>query len=98
MSRIPALALGGALLLAGCAVTPANPYPPVPPAPAETMPLPPVTATPLIWQPGHWDWTGAGYAWTPGAFVPRGNHSDQWMPAHWELVGSAWVWQPAHWL
>jgi len=92
------LALGSGLLLAACAIVPANPYPPVPPLPAETMPLPPVTATPLIWQPGHWDWTGAGYAWQPGAFVPQTGHSAQWMPAYWALAGGVWVWQPAHWL
>jgi hypothetical protein len=93
-----ALVLGVFLFLGACAITPANPYPPVPPLPAESLPLPPVTVTPLIWQPGHWDWTGAGYAWQPGAYVPRGDHSDQWLPAHWALVGGAWVWQPAHWL
>jgi hypothetical protein len=86
------------LALAGCAVVGGNPYPEVPPLQAETMPLPPVTATPLIWQPGHWDWTGAGYAWQPGAYVPREGHSNRWMPAHWELIGSTWVWEPAHWL
>jgi hypothetical protein len=93
-----AIAFGaGLLLLAGCAAFP-NPNPPVPPLQAETIPLPPVTATLLIWQPGHWDWTGNGYVWVPGAYVPRGDHSDQWLPAHWALVGGSWVWQPAHWL
>jgi hypothetical protein len=91
------VALGTGLFLAACTVLP-NPNPPVPPLQAETMPLPPVTATPLIWRPGHWDWTGAGYAWQPGVFVPRGEHSDQWMPGFWALTGGSWVWQPAHWL
>jgi hypothetical protein len=95
---LPAIALCLGLSLTACAITPANPYPPVPPRPAEAMPLPPVTTTPLIWQPGHWDWTGAGYAWRPGQFVPRGDHSNEWLPEHWALVGSTWVWQPAHWL
>jgi hypothetical protein len=53
-----AFALGAGLLLGACAVYTINPYPPVPPLQTETMPLPPVTVTPLIWQPGHWDWTG----------------------------------------
>ena len=39
-----------------------NPYPPVPALISETVPKPPVTAEPLMWQPGHWDWNGSGYS------------------------------------
>jgi hypothetical protein len=35
-----------------------NPYPPVPPLVAEVIPKPPVAGEQLVWQPGHWDWSG----------------------------------------
>jgi hypothetical protein len=85
-------------LAAGC--TTINPYPPVPPPPptAEVIPNPPVTDVPLIWQPGHWNWTGTGYAWQPGEYVPRGTHSNMFMPGFWQESPSGWMWVPAHWL
>ena len=64
--------LGLLLALGGCAAPGATSgtYPPVPPPRAETIPKPPVTATPLLWEPGYWNWTGAGYVWHPGRYVP----------------------------
>src|SRR5690349_15964091 len=88
--------LGAAMALAACVRT-ASPYPPPPPLQVEVMPKPPVTTTPLIWRPGYWEWTGAAYAWVPGAYVPRAGHSDLWVPGYWTRSGSAWIWQPAHW-
>ena len=100
-SLAAALIAAGALLsgCAGPATTPAAaPYPPVPAPWAETIPNPPVTATPLLWQPGYWDWTGGGYVWQPGRYVPRDGHSDLFMPGYWKQTPSGYVWQPAHWL
>lgn len=74
-----------------------NPYPPLPPALSETIPKPPVTSTPLMWQPGHWDWNGSGYAWAPGLYVPAAGHGNLWMPGWWAKGASGWTWQPAHW-
>jgi hypothetical protein len=89
-----ALSLGAACLLAACA----GPAPPsVPPPMTEALPKPPVTATPLILQPGHWDWSGSGYVWQPGQYVPSEGHSNLWLPGYWALSNSGWVWQPAHW-
>jgi hypothetical protein len=86
-------------LLAGCATPPAEtPPPPVPPLQAEVIPKPPVTATPLIWQPGHWDWNGAAYTWTPGQYIPRDGHGNLYMPGYWSKTTQGWAWQPAHWL
>jgi WXXGXW repeat (2 copies) len=94
---IAALWLGTVWILAGCAAE--NPPPPAPlPPMTETIPKPPVTATPLIWQPGHWDWTGSSYVWTPGDYVPRGGHGELWMPGYWEKTASGWVWHPARWV
>ena len=93
---IMASLLASAGLLAGCTLG-GSPYPPVPPLMAETMAKPPVTATPLIWQPGHWDWTGGGYVWQPGQFVPSEGHGNMWMPGYWAQTDGGWAWQPAHW-
>lgn len=101
-TRLAAALIAAAALLSGCAgpaATPsAPPYPPVPPPRTETIPNPPVTATPLLWQPGSWDWTGAGYVWNPGRYVPRDGHSNLFMPGYWKQTPSGYVWQPAHWL
>jgi hypothetical protein len=83
------------LLLAACA----SPGPaPIPPPMAETMPKPPVSPVTLMWQPGHWDWTGSSFVWTPGQYVDAAGHSGTWMPGWWEKADSGWVWHPAHWL
>ena len=92
---IAAALFGVALNLTGCAAD--NAPPPVPPPMADAIPKPPVSPTQLIWQPGHWDWTGSSYVWVPGQYVPRGGHSDLWTPGYWEKTSSGWVWRPAHW-
>lgn len=85
--------------LAACAQ--AGGPPPVPPLQTEIIPKPPVSATPLIWQPGHWDWTGAGYAWASGEYVPAAGHGNLWMPGYWAEgpggPGTPMQWRPAHW-
>jgi hypothetical protein len=93
--------LGGSLLLlAGCATTlpQAQPPNPAPPIPHEDIPLPPVSEEPLIWQPGHWNWTGSGYDWEGGAWMLRGGHGTMWQDGYWALQGGSWRWVPAHWL
>ncbi len=95
MTRSLPLALTGLLVLAGCA-TPSLPYPPVPAPLAETVPKPPVSEAPLIWQPGHYDWTGSAYVWTAGSYVPRAEHVT-WMPGYWTGTSGSYVWVPAHW-
>ncbi len=83
-------------VLAGCVVPSSPPNPPVPVV--EQMPNPPVTEVPLIWQPGHWNWTGAGYVWQPGEYVPQAGHGGLWMPGYWAQTPSGWAWQPPHWM
>ena len=97
---LPVMA-GGLLLVAGCEgstgkVEPSPPAPP--PAAAETVPLPPVSEAPLIWQPGHWDWIGVGYTWREGRWVTRAGHGTLWQPGYWTQEDGAWNWVPAHWL
>jgi len=98
MRRNPILPVAVVLLplLAGCS---ANGGPPPVPAPmAETIPLPPVSAEPLRWRPGHWNWTGGGYAWTPGQYVPQSGAGTHWMPGHWTQSSGGQVWNPPHWV
>jgi hypothetical protein len=83
------------LLLAACA---SEPPAPVPAPMAETIPKPPVSPLPLIWQPGHWDWSGSSFVWVPGQFVNATGHSGNWMPGYWEKSDAGWTWRPAHWL
>lgn len=96
--RRPILVAATLLALTGCQLTAQPPYPEIPPPRVETMGKPPVTETLLIWRPGHWDWTGAGYEWIPGVFVPRAGHSDLWMQGYWEQTEPGWRWRPAHWV
>jgi hypothetical protein len=100
MRHFPVLAALLAIgLLAGCGQTRVsdNPYPPVPALIPETPPKPPVTAEPLMWQPGHWDWNGSGYVWAKGQYVPAAGHGNLWMPGWWSRGPSGWEWQPPHW-
>jgi CRISPR-associated DxTHG motif protein len=86
--------LAGVALLAACV---GAPYPP-PPAPmAEVLPKPPVSAEPLRWRPGHWNWTGNGYVWTAGEYVPHAGTSTHWVEGYWTQRGGGWVWVPPGW-
>jgi hypothetical protein len=86
--------------LAACTVTMAasNPYPPIPPLRVETIPRPPVSGEPLLWQPGHYEWNGAGYVWYPGQYVPAAGHGNLWQPGFWQQTPNGWVWQPGRWV
>ena len=89
------LLLGVLFGVIGCAVD--VPPSPIPPPMAEAVPKPPVSPVPLMWQPGHWDWMGSSYVWTPGQYVDAAGHSASWMVGWWERTGAGWVWRPAHW-
>ena len=96
--KAPMIAAAGLLasLLAGC-VTMAS-HPAVPPLQSEEVPAPPRTRTVVIWRPGHWDWTGAAYAWAPGEWVERAGHGTLWQDGYWGVAAGTSVWVPAHWL
>ncbi len=89
-------ALAILILLGACATS--GPPAPVPAPMAEAVPRPPVSPVPLIWQPGHWDWTGSSYVWTPGQYVDAQGRNGTWEPGYWQKTDSGWAWQPAHWM
>lgn len=98
MGKKIAAVLAG-VVLAGCAVVPAqSPYPAPPPTQVEIIPKPPVSATPLVWQPGHYEWNGAGYVWYPGQYVQQAGHGTLWQPGYWTNTGGTWIWHPGRWL
>lgn len=86
-----------ALLLGACAAT-YTAYPSVPTPQAELVPLPPRSSVPLIWQPGHYDWNGALFVWTPGQWVERAGHGTLWQDGYWRREAGRYVWVPAHWM
>ena len=99
--RVAIVLIAGSLVLAACGIPRGAAYNPnpLPPAPrAETIPKPPVTEELLIWQPGHWDWTGTGYAWAPGKYVAREGHGSLWLDGHWVTSGTGWAWVPGGWV
>ena len=97
---------GAAMMgLAGCVATTTpvvavapNPYPAPPAIVVETVPPPPISDNSLIWQPGHWDWSGSAYVWTAGAWVSRIGHGGNWQQGYWTPVNGVWTWIPAHWV
>ena len=97
MGRV-AVMLALCACLPGCAVSYAPQHPPVPAPLPEQVTAPPSSSTVLIWRPGHYDWNGASYAWTPGEWVERAGHGTLWQDGYWQRTGNAFVWVPAHWI
>ncbi len=83
------------LTVGGCAATRPS-HPPIPPYQTEDVPLPPVSAVVVVWQPGHFDWDGADYKWVPGEWVER--KSTTWLDGYWDETKPTPVWVPAHWV
>jgi len=94
-SRLAAFAVIASL--AAC-TQPLGAPPQVPPLQSETIPLPPVSATEIVWRPGHWNWDGGGYRWVPGEWIPRTVQTNLWRPGFWQQSAGGWVWQPAGWM
>jgi hypothetical protein len=74
----------------------ACPTVPAKPVSVSPAPLPPVSATPLTLAPGHWDWTGHDYVWSPPRWVPRLSNHPMWLDGFWTPNGGACVWTPGH--
>jgi hypothetical protein len=91
-------------VLTQCAAPPPAPVltcPSLPAArpPSHEDPLPPVSATPLALQPGHWDWVRGGYVWASPAWVDRpGPNAPLWLNGFWTPTASGCAWTPGHFL
>jgi hypothetical protein len=67
-----------------------------PPAPRyEVVPVAP--GGQVVWDPGHWRWSGAGYVWLPGHYVRRPTQYAEWIPGRWVDRPGGWVWAEGHW-
>lgn len=98
MKHVLASALAVGLVFAGTGVASAQPaYPPIPPPRVERIPPPPHGR--YVWEPGHWQWTGARYTWIAGRYVPRRVRAGHYVPGHWQFSPreNRYVWRPAHW-
>lgn len=71
------------------------PWPP-PAERVEVIPAPPANEV-VAWQPGHWHWNSADYAWVSGRYVQQPSHYHAWAPGRWAARGGAWEWTPGHW-
>lgn len=71
-----------------------------PAAPVETVPPPPPYGSQsVLWRPGHWNWTGTAWAWTPGVYVARPQPGAVWVPGHWVAQANGeYAWVSGHWL
>jgi WXXGXW repeat (2 copies) len=86
------------VVLGSCTTTMRSEYPVAPPPRTEMVPTPPKSSVPLIWQPGHYDWDGAGYVWAPGQWIERSGHGTLWQDGYWRREDGTYVWVPPHWM
>jgi hypothetical protein len=72
-----------------------------PPVHAELVPPPPAGGGPMVWQPGHWDYTGKTgnpWAWHHGHYEPPPQGETTWVPGRWSHVpNGSWIWLHGHW-
>lgn len=93
------------LLFAGCAAAPAGiqpmacPHLPANPPPLPTAPLPPVSDSKLVREPGHWNWVDGGYVWEqPAWVVPPWPSASRWQDGFWTPNGGGCAWTPGHFI
>jgi WXXGXW repeat (2 copies) len=68
-----------------------------PPLRAELVPPPSQPIETVEWRPGHWQWTGHDYAWSPGLYMERPDAHAVWEPDHWTETADGWEWVPGRW-
>lgn len=72
-----------------------------PPVHAELVPLPPLGGGPVVWQPGHWDYTGAArnpWGWHHGHYARPPHGDTTWVPGWWsQEPNGSWIWLRGHW-
>jgi hypothetical protein len=74
---------------------------PPPPPHAELVPPPTQGSGPVVWQPGHWQFTGAArnpWSWEAGQYVPPPPGETTWIPGRWmQQPTGGWSWTEGHW-
>ncbi len=70
-----------------------------PPIRAEVVPPPPAgESTRVIWQQGHWAWTGTSWVWIAGQYVTPPAAKVVWDPGHWvQQSDGTWRWVDGQW-
>ena len=93
--RLSLAALPALLAFAAC-----SPAPP-PPAQTELVPPPPQGAGPVVWQPGHWQFSamnGGSWVWATGHYVPPPTGHTTWVAGRWlQQPSGSWAWLEGHW-
>jgi hypothetical protein len=72
-------------------VAPAPVAPMPPPPQSELVPPPPPGSGPVVWQPGHWAYTGVlgnPWSWVSGDYVMPPPGGTTWIPGQWEETSS----------
>jgi hypothetical protein len=90
---VPAFVLLSATAMAQSTVVIA----PAAPPPVREEIIPPAPSTDVVWQPGHWTWNGAQYAWVSGAYIARPRPQVAWVPGHWDQDPAGWTWVDGYW-
>ena len=71
---------------------------PPPPPQAELVPPPSPGMGPVVWQPGHWRFSGNTWVWQNGRYVPPPPGETTWVPGQWaQQTTGGWVWMEGHW-
>jgi WXXGXW repeat (2 copies) len=71
---------------------------PPPPPQSELVPPPSPGMGPVVWQPGHWRFSGNSWAWQPGQYVPPPPGQTTWIPGRWAQQSTGgWAWVEGHW-
>jgi hypothetical protein len=66
-----------------------------PPLPAFYQPY--ATQPNLIWEPGYWGWSSAGFFWVPGTWVEAPHYGLLWTPGYWACRNGSYFWNPGYW-
>ena len=71
---------------------------PPPPRQADFVPPPSPGMGPVVWQPGHWRYSGDTWLWQPGQYTPPPPGQTTWIPGRWiQQSTGGWVWMEGHW-
>jgi hypothetical protein len=82
-------------LVPGGTVVATMPEMPAPPAEESVIAASPGAA--YVWVKGCYNWDGARYLWTPGAWVQTPRPNAVWVAGHWQPTNGGYVWVSGFW-